>query len=122
MKKGQMMNIDENTPNRELRSEIREAAANGASVEFKPSKESMTYHFSLRDWSPSGLGILVQKDSSIMRFIEVGQEVLLKFHRGDVTLAPEHLKAQIRHMTEPGEGLHPNHLIVGLSILERVSD
>ncbi len=116
------MNLDENTPNGELRSEIRDAAANGASVEFKPSKESMTYHFSLRDWSPSGLGILVQKDSTILGYVEVGQEVLLNFHRGDATLAPEQLKAKIRHISEPEEGLHPNHLIVGLSILERVSD
>ncbi len=116
------MNIEENTPNGELRSEIREAAAKGASVEFKPSKESMTYHFSLKDWSTSGLGILVQKDSNIFRYIEVGQEVLLKFHKGDATLAPENLKAQIRHISEPAEGLHPNHLIVGLYILERVSD
>ncbi len=116
------MNIEENTPNGELRSEIREAAAKGASVEFKPSKESMTYHFSLKDWSHSGLGILAQKDSNIFRYIEVGQEVLLKFHKGDATLAPENLKAQIRHISEPAEGLHPNHLIVGLYILERVSD
>ncbi|MCG8637603.1 MAG: hypothetical protein MI863_27495 [Desulfobacterales bacterium] len=115
------MNIDETRSNRELRSEIREAASKGASVEFKPAKESMTYHFSLRDWSPSGLGILIQKDSDILGFIEVGQEILLKFHKGDATLAPEQLKARIRHISDPAGGRHPNHLIVGLHILERIS-
>ncbi|MCG8614966.1 MAG: hypothetical protein MI802_02010 [Desulfobacterales bacterium] len=116
------MSIDNSSEHAELRAEIREAAAEGASVEFKPAKESMTYHFSLRDWSPSGLGILVKKDSDIFKFISVGHQINIKLHKGDATIDPNRLLAEIRHISEPSGGLHPNHLIVGLRILERIKD
>lgn len=106
----------------ELRSEVRQAAARGASVELKPSREAMTYHFSLRDWAPSGLGILVKRDSEFFRYVSQGQQVDVKLHRGDATISPERLLAEIRHISEPPPGLHPNHLIVGLKIIERIPD
>ena len=116
------MNPDKSSEHAELRAEVREAAAEGASVEFKPAKESMTYHFSLRDWSPSGLGILVKRDSDIFKFISVGHPIDVKLHKGDATIDPNRLLAEIRHISEPAEGLHPNHLIVGLKILERIEN
>ncbi|MEH0022973.1 MAG: hypothetical protein V6Z89_25245 [Desulfobacter sp.] len=116
------MKKDDTSRSRELRAEVREAAAKGASVEFKPSKDSMVYHFSLRDWSPSGLGILVQKSSDIFRHLDVGQEIIVKLHKGPATLNPDVLKAEIRHMSTPAEGQHPDHTIVGLSIIERITE
>ncbi|HCY85811.1 MAG TPA: hypothetical protein DHV36_11810 [Desulfobacteraceae bacterium] len=114
------MSPDKSSEHAELRAEVREAAARGASVEFKPDKESMIYQFSLRDWSPSGLGILVKRDSDIFKFIRVGQKIDVKLHKGDATLDPNLLLAEIRHISEPSAGLHPNHLIVGLKILDRI--
>jgi len=113
------MNREGRSQNEDLRSEIRKAAAKGASVEFKPSKDSMTYHLSLRDWSPSGLGILVKKDSDILRLLKTGQVFPMIVHRGGSQTQSEQLKVEIRHISEPAKGQHPDHCIVGLYILER---
>lgn len=106
--------------NEELRSEIREAAAQGASVEFKPSTDAMSYRLTLRDWSPSGLGILVKTDSDLCRLLSVGQVFDMMVHRGEGMTPPEYVRVEIRHISEPATGQHPGHLIVGLYIRERM--
>ena len=104
---------------KELRSEVRKAAANGASVEFKPAADSMSYQFSLRDWSSTGLGILAREDSRLLRHLKTGQVMSVILHKGEQRLPSEKLKAEIRHIVDPEEGKHPSHKIVGLKILSR---
>ncbi len=106
------------TKNHELRSEIRKAASEGASIEFKPARDSMGYHFKLRDFSPSGLGILVNKDSDIFKHIKVGNVLSMKCHKGNATPAPQNLRVEIKHISKPVNGKPENHLIIGLYIIE----
>ncbi len=106
----------------DLRADVREAASKGASIEFKPSGCAMAYHFPLRDISESGLGLLVNKKSDIFQHIQVGDVYHMKFHIGNATPAPEHLRVKIRHIFEPDGGKPPNHLIVGLQIIEKIAE
>lgn len=105
---------------KELRSEIRQAAEKGTVVEFRPSRDAMIYQLTLRDWSPSGLGILVKKESRIYKLLEVGQVIPMAVHLGDDRTRPEYVSAEVRHISEPVEGQHPNHSIIGLYIRERL--
>ncbi len=107
---------------KDLRVEIRKAASQGASIEFKPSKDSMTYHFKLRYFSSNGLGILAKKDSDIFNHIKVGDVFTMNFHKGDATPAPDLIRVEIMHISEPAKGKPEHHLIIGLSILEPVEE
>jgi len=106
----------------ELRSEIRKAAAQGAVVEFRPSKDAMVYQLLLRDWSESGLGILVKKDSMICKLLDVGHTLSLTVHRDGRRDRPENVRAEVGHISEPQAGRHPDHYIIGLMIRERLED
>lgn len=117
-----MIKKGETRKGEELRSEVRKAASNGASVEFKPSIDTMTYQFKLRDWSASGLGVLAKKESDIFNHIEVGQIFAMKVHKGDAGVFPELLNVEIRHISEPVNGQPANHFVIGLYIVDRIQD
>ena len=111
------MTKDQEVGNGESRSDFRAADVQGGSIEFRPSEDAMVYQFSLRDWSSSGLGILVRNDSEILTHIRVGQVISFKVHRAGGNMVEDQLEAEIRHISEPEEGQHPDHKIVGLHIL-----
>lgn len=106
----------------ELRSEIRQAAVRGAVVEFRPSKNAMIYQLILRNWSESGLGILVKKDSKICKFLEVGHIFSMAVHLGECRSQAENVSAEVRYISEPMGGQHPDHYIIGLHIRERLEE
>ena len=112
------MKQDQNLSDTELRSDIREAAAQGGSIEFKPSENSMIYQFSLRDLSAKGLGIIVRNDSASLNHLAVGQVLSLTLHQSDGNISKDRFQAEIRHISEPEDGQHPNHKIVGLRIID----
>ncbi|MCP4023547.1 MAG: PilZ domain-containing protein [Desulfobacteraceae bacterium] len=107
---------------KELRSEVRKAALEGASIEFKPGDSLMSYHFKLRDLSPSGLGILAKKDSNIFKYIKVGDILSMKYYKGDAAPSPQLFKVEIRHISQPANGKPYDHMIIGLLILETIED
>lgn len=109
------------TQGKELRSEVRHAASEGASIEFKPFGCTMTYHFPLRDISENGLGLLVNKASDIFRYIHVGDVYDMKFHKGNASPDPDHLRVEIRHISEPAGGKPRGHFIIGLHILGKMT-
>lgn len=101
-----------------LRSDVRETATSGGSIEFKPSEKAMVYQFSLRDWSSYGLGILVRNDSKVLAHLKVGQIISFKMHRPGGGILEHPVDAEIRHISEPEKGQHPEHKIVGLEIIK----
>lgn len=117
-----MIKKGETRQGEELRSEVRKAASKGASVEFKPSKDTMTYQFKLRDWSASGLGVLAKQESDIFNHIKVGQILSMKVHKGDAGMFPDLLNVEIRHISKPVNGQPANHLVIGLYIVERIKE
>lgn len=107
--------------NEELRTQMRTAVVDGASVEFSFPGSMLTYQFPLRDWSYTGLGILARKDSKVLDYLQEGDIFSVTLRRGDYDLVLEEYRVEIRHISDPEQGRHPGHKIVGLSILEKES-
>lgn len=105
--------------NEDLRTQVRTAAADGASVEFTFPDSVTIYQFPLRDWSCTGLGILARQDSKILDHIQEGQTFSVTLRRVGIGLSLEAYRVEIRHISDPEQGRHPGHKIIGLSILEK---
>ena len=101
-----------------LREEIREEAQESSSVEFIPDGNEISYHFKLRDFSKKGFGIIVRKDSKVLKHIQKGDVLEMKYHPEKATPSPVLHKTQIRHISEPEPGKHENHMLVGLLIID----
>ena len=112
---------DNYSESEDLRTQVRTAATDGASVEFTFPGSMIVYQFPLRDWSYTGLGILVRQDSKILDHIREGQVFSVTLRREGIGFALEVYKVEIRHISDPEQGRHPGHKVVGLSILEKES-
>nr|WP_320016743.1 hypothetical protein [uncultured Desulfobacter sp.] len=115
------MKKDNYSESEDLRTQVRTAAAEGASVEFTFPGSVIVYQFPLRDWSYTGLGILARQDSKILDRIREGQVFSVTLRRGEINLPMEVYRVEICHISEPEQGRHPGHKVVGLSILEKES-
>ena len=110
----------EDLDTQELRLEIREAALEFAAVELKPSTSALRYVFKLRDFSSSGLGLLVKQDSEFLKCIRTQDIMTVKYHKGSATTEPQYIKVQVRHISAPVTGKPENHMVVGLLFLEKL--
>ena len=70
-----------------LRGEVRTKNLKNARVEFKPGKDSMIYHFKLKDFSSEGFGILVRKDSKVLEYIKPGDVLTMTYHPDQTDLS-----------------------------------
>ena len=89
-----------------------------ASIEFIPGSGKIFYQFKLRDFSSKGFGILVKKDSKVLKLLKTGDILDIKYHPEERTASPVIHKTQIRHISEPEPGTFKDHMLVGLLILE----
>lgn len=112
-----MKNNPESKKTMNLRGEPRTKNLKNASVEFKPGNNTMVYHFKLKDFSSEGFGILVRKDSKVLKHIKQGDVLTMMYHPEAATNPVPH-NTQIKHISEPKPGKHQDHLLVGLLILE----
>ncbi len=101
-----------------LRSKTRAKSQKNASVEFKPGNNSMVYHFKIMDFSSEGFGILVRKDSNVLKNIKKGDVLTMIYHPDNVVNNPITHNTEIKHISEPEPGRYQGHLLVGLFILE----
>ena len=115
------MKKEKYSENEDLRIQVRTAAADGASVEFTFPDSVLVYQFPLRDWSYTGLGILTRQDSKVLDYIREGQIFSITLRRKEDGLSLEVYRVEIRHISDPEQGRHPGHKVVGLSILEKES-
>jgi integration host factor subunit alpha len=80
------------------------------------------YVFKLKDVSENGTCFVVKEDSSLLRNIQVGQEIeiqiVLTKDNSESTLFQ---RSQIMHITRPGEGRFTGHLLIGVRILSRLA-
>ena len=100
------------------RIEPRTICNENASIEFIPGNGKMFYQFKLRDFSSKGFGILVKKDSEVLKLIKAGDILDMKYHPEEATSSPVSHKTQIKHISEPEPGTYKDHMLVGLLILE----
>ena len=89
------------------------------SVEFQLKDTGNVYQFKLRDMSSKGLGILVNKDSAVLKHLKVEDTVDMKYIPPESAGVSESLKTQIAHITQKDEEPFKGHYIIGLIITER---
>ena len=89
------------------------------SVEFQLQDTGNVYKFKLRDMSSKGLGILVNKDSAVLRHLKVGDSLNMKYIPPESAGASESLKTNIAHITQKDEEPFKGHFLIGLLITER---
>jgi integration host factor subunit alpha len=80
------------------------------------------YVFKLKDVSENGTCFIVKEDSSLLRNIQVGQEIEIQIiltENGSETTVYQ--RSQIMHITKPGEGRFTGHLLIGVRILSRLA-
>ena len=89
------------------------------SVEFRLKDTGNVYQFKLRDMSSKGLGILVNKDSAVLKHLKVRDTLDMKYIPPESAGASESLKTQIAHITQKNEEPFKGHFLIGLLITER---
>ena len=104
----------------ERRSEPRIDGERFHSVEINLGAPLPIYQFNLRDISENGVCILVKEDSPIMKRLEVGQELDLKYYALDESNSniTKQLKTKIRHITKGKPGHFNGHYMVGVLFVE----
>ncbi len=113
-------NLQDNRMN-ESRSEIRIPASSSASISFKPPGSEWEYHIRLRDFSVSGLGLLVKEGSDLLKHIRVGDVFSVNYHENSDPMTVQVQTVKVRHISFPANGMPKKHMIVGLSFFERES-
>ncbi len=89
------------------------------SVEVSISDAGLSYQFKIWNLSSRGMCIVVKEDSDLLKHLEVGNILKMKYYPTDSPYPAEHLKTQIKHITKDKEGRFRNHVLVGLFILEK---
>lgn len=112
------VNFNEN-PEKESRSEKRLPVLGSASLSLKPPGCEWMYHIKLRDFSASGLGLLVKEDSVLLKYIHVGDILSVNYHEDTSPRIVRNETVQIRHISPPATGKPENHVIVGVSFCDR---
>ena len=103
----------------EKRSEPRKILDQYHSVEFSISNLDPVYQFKIRDVSPSGMGVLVKENSAVLKRLEVGDVLDMKYNPMISSDSPEYLRTEIRHITKLDYGRYEGHYLIGLLILKR---
>jgi hypothetical protein len=89
------------------------------SVEFQLQDTGNVYQFKLRDMSMKGLGILVNKNSAVLKHLKVGNTLDMKYIPPESAGVSESLKTQIAHITQKENEPFKGHFLIGLLIMER---
>ena len=100
----------------EARSEARTFLDAYRSVEFSISRQYPAFQFRIRDVSPSGMGILINKVSKALAYLKAGQVLDMTYHPENGKGAPESMKTEIRHITYLESGPFKGQYLVGLRI------
>ena len=105
------------TRKQNMRAESRLLADDFSRVEFRPVGLSITYQFKLRDISPQGIGILVNKTSKVIETTHVGDVLDMSYYPKKEMQVPVSMKTQVKHITKHQEGRYKGSYTIGLYIL-----
>ena len=101
------------------RSESRSIGDQYSSVEFSISNVTYLYQFRIWDTSASGMSILVKEDSEVLKHIEVGDILDMKYYLKQSSGDPVKLQTEIRHITKDVPERVKGHFLVGLLVHEK---
>ena len=102
----------------EKRSEPRKIVDKYYSVELLIGDDSFVYQFKIWNISTKGICLVMRQDSEVLKHLNVGDIVNMKYYTTDSKKPGKYLKTQIRHITKD-EGRFKGHCLVGLLVLER---
>ena len=103
----------------EGRSEARTFLDEYRSVEFSISRQYPAFQFRIRDLSPSGMGILINKASKALAHLEEGQVLEMTYHPENGKGIAKNVKTEIRHITCLESGPFKGQYLVGLRVKKR---
>ena len=103
--------------NNEKRKEERSSAAL-SSVEFCVNTFALAYQFKILETSTSGMSILIKEDSAIMKHLEEGMILEMKYYPENETDMPRILKTKIIHITKSDSTRLKGHYQVGIRLFE----
>ena len=89
------------------------------SVELSIPDASLRYQFKIWNLSSRGVCIAVKEDSDLLKHLEVGNILNMKYYPVGSPYPAERLKTEIKHITKDQQGRFRNHVLVGLFILEK---
>jgi hypothetical protein len=104
----------------ERRSEIREPAKDDYNTEIKMLGYPV-YQVKIADISPTGAGIVVKEDSSLLSLLTAGRVLDVRLHSDEQDNRPDavgEFKAEVKHISELKEGRYKGHRLVGIQILK----
>jgi len=102
----------------ERRSEARTKVDQYYSVEFFVPDAEYIYQFKIWNLSSQGLCVAVKEGSNLLKHLQVGAVLNMKYYPTDLSSPAADLKTEIKHMTKQEEGRFSGHVLVGLLILE----
>jgi hypothetical protein len=104
----------------EKRSETREPAKEYFNAEIKMLGYPV-YQVKIADISPTGAGIVVKEDSSLLSLLTAGRVLDVRLHSDEQDNRPDavgEFKAEVKHISELKEGRYKGHRLVGIQILK----
>jgi len=106
----------------EKRSESRNILDQYCSVEFSVSSREPAYLFNIRDVSSLGTGILVKENSAVLKHLNVGDVLDMKYNPAKSRGLPESVRTEIKHITKFDHGPYRGYHLVGLLLLRGSGD
>ena len=106
----------------EKRSEPRNILDQYCSVEFSVSSREPVYLFKIKDVSSLGIGILVKENSAVLKHLNVGDVLDMKYNPAESLYLPEYIRTEIKHITKLDYSPYREHYLVGLLLLRGSED
>jgi hypothetical protein len=91
------------------------------SVQFSVKNLAYIYQFKIWNVSSTGLCILVNEDSDVLNYLQVGDIIDMKYYLSEKPGITEDFKTEVQHITKHAEGRFKGHCSVGLLILGKKS-
>jgi hypothetical protein len=100
------------------RTDARQLSKKFYSVEMKLAALPI-YQFKLKDVSENGACFMVKEDSAILGYLQVGQQLDMRYYSEDRTEPSEIFRTEIKHITKVTEKPYKGHYLIGVMILEK---
>ncbi len=88
------------------------------SVQFAVKDLGYFYQFKIRDVSTLGLCILVDENSKVLKHLQVGDVLEMKYYLSESMGTTETFKTEIRHITKDADKRFKGHYQIGLELLD----
>jgi hypothetical protein len=103
------------------RTESRSFADKYSSVEFSIKELPYNYQFKIWETSPSGVSILIKKESAVLGHLRVGDILTMKYYPIDNFEQPESFETEIKHISKNEDPRFKGLYLIGLSLSEKQS-